>query len=267
MSDFIIKSENGLWYGVFPRLEALSVVHGFTCRLHGESDLVPGELNMALHVGDNKAKVIANRGKVAIALDFELDKATTCEQVHGNNIVLVTKENIGSGAKDYTRTIGAADGLVTNLRQVPLMLFFADCVPIILADTKGDTVAVIHAGWRGSVSQIAAKAVEIMIDSYGVQARNIVAAIGPSIGPSSYEVDKTVWDSAEKYHDCFVPTTPGHWYLNLWQLNRKQLEAKGLLANNIMCADVCTLTNKELYFSYRAEKGKTGRLAAVAYKK
>ena len=267
MSDFVIKNQNGIWYGVFPRLEALNIVHGFTCRIHGESDLVPGELNMALHVGDNADKVVANRNKVATALEFDLNKATTCEQVHGNNIALVTRENMGSGAKKYAQTICAADGLVTNLRQAPLMLFFADCVPVLLADSQGDTVAVIHAGWRGSVTDIAAKAVDIMINNYGVQVENIVAAIGPSIGPSSYEVDKSVWDAAENYHDCFVPTTPGHWHLNLWQLNRKQLEAKGLLVSNIMCAEVCTFDNKELYFSYRAEKGKTGRLAAIAYKK
>jgi len=267
MSDFVLKQENGIWYGVFPRLEALNIVHGFTCRLHGQSDLVPGELNMALHVGDNVQKVIANRKKAAMALGFDLNKVTTCAQVHGNNIALVTKENMGSGATDYAQTIGFADGLVTNLKQIPLMLFFADCVPVILADRQGDTIALIHAGWRGSLGDITAKAVEVMINNYGVKVENIVAAIGPSIGPCCYEVDKSVWNAATRYHDCFVPTTHGHWLLNLWQINRKQLEAKGLLASNIMCADVCTFTNKELYFSYRAENGKTGRLAAIAYKK
>lgn len=267
MSDFILKQENGLWYGVFPRLEALNVVHAFTCRMHGQSDLVAGELNMALHVGDNTQKVIANRKKVAMALGFDLNKVTTCAQVHGNNIACVTAKNSGSGARDYTESIVAVDGLVTNLKQVPLMLFFADCVPVLLADQKGDTIAVIHAGWRGSVGNIAARAVEVMIDKYGVQVENILAAIGPSIGPGCYEVDKSVWEVASDYHDCFVPTTSGHWYLDLWQINRKQLAAKGLLSSNILCADVCTFTNKELYFSYRAEKCKTGRLAAVAYKK
>jgi hypothetical protein len=267
MSDFILKQKNGIWYGVFPRLEAINIVHAFTCRMHGQSDITVGGLNMALHVGDDKDKVLANRHKVATALDFNLNRATTCAQVHGNNIVSVTEENMGSGATNFAETIRDADGLVTNINRAPLMLFYADCVPIILIDTKGESIAVVHAGWRGSISDIAAKAVDIMIRDYGALSENILAAIGPSIGACCYEVDEVVWNAAPKYHDCFVPTTPGHWHFNLWQVNRLQLEAKGVLSNNILCAEVCTFDNKELFFSYRAEKGKTGRLAAIAYRK
>ena len=267
MSDFVLKQKNGVWYGVFPRLEALNIVHAFTCRMHGQSEIVPGELNMALHVGDKTDKVLANRQKVADALNFNLNKATTCAQVHGNHIVSVTEKNMGSGATDFSETIGNADGLVTNMKQVPLMLFYADCVPVILIDVKGDSIAIVHAGWRGSISDIAAQAVDIMISKYKASAENIVAAIGPSIGACCYEVDETVWNAAPKYHDCFVPTTKGHWHFNLWQVNRKQLEEKGVLPNNIMCAEVCTFDNKDLFFSHRAENGKTGRLAAIVYKK
>jgi polyphenol oxidase len=267
MSDFVLKQKNDVWYGVFPRLEALGVVHAFTCRMHGQSDITVNGLNMALHVGDDKDKVLANRHKVAAALNFDLTKATTCAQVHGTHIVSVTEKNMGSGAADFAETIGEADGLVTNMKQVPLMLFYADCVPVILIDTKGEAIAVVHAGWRGSVGDIAAKAVDIMINKYGALAENIVVTLGPSIGACCYEVDETVWKAAPKYHDCFEPTTLGHWHLNLWQVNRKQLEEKGVWANNILCANVCTSDNKELFFSYRAEKGKTGRLAAIAYKR
>jgi len=267
MSDFVLKQKNGIWYGVFPRLEALNIVHAFTCKMHGQSDIDRGGLNMALHVGDNRDKVLANRHKVAKALDFDLNKATTCAQVHGNNIVSVTKKNMGSGANDFAETICDADGLVTDIKKAPLMLFYADCVPVMLIDTKGESIALVHAGWRGSISDIAAKAVNIMISKYGASAENIVAAIGPSIGACCYEVDETVWNAAPKYHDCFVSTTRGHWHFNLWQVNRKQLEKKGILPNNIMCAEVCTFDNKEWFFSYRAENGKTGRLAAIVYKK
>lgn len=179
----------------------------------------------------------------------------------------MTKELIGSGALDFATTIADTDGLVTAERQVPLMLFFADCVPVLLVDTKGEAIACVHAGWRGSVGSIAAKAVTVMQEQFGAQPENIVAAIGPSIGPCCYEVDSKVWEQAPVYHRCFAATRPGHWQLDLWQVNRQQLEEAGLRPEHILCAGYCTSHHVDRYFSYRAEVGKTGRLAALIYKK
>ena len=266
MAEFVFKTCNGIRFGYFPLLEKYGIVHGFTCRVGGTSDLVPGGLNMALHVGDTKEKVLANREKVAETLAFDLARATTCAQVHGNNIVAVTENLIGKGAFDYKDTIPDTDGLVTDLPRVPLMLFFADCVPVMLIDTKSKATALVHAGWRGAVGNIAAKGARLLHDKYGTEMKNIMAAIGPSIGPCCYEVDKNVWDKAEEFHACFVSGRVNHWLLDLWQVNRVQLERLGIPAKNILCANCCTMDNTDEYFSYRAEKGKTGRLAAIIYR-
>ena len=107
----------------------------------------------------------------------------------------------------------------------------------------------------------------VEVREFGVDLKNLVAAIGPSIGPCCYEVDDVVYEQGKNYYDCFMPTTVGHWRLDLWRMNELQLLEKGLLSENILRADVCTEDNKELFFSYRGENGKTGRLAAVIFRK
>ncbi|MGE4588201.1 MAG: peptidoglycan editing factor PgeF [Acidaminococcaceae bacterium] len=263
MAEFLLRESNGIWYGFFPMLEKLGFTHGFTCRLHGNSDLSVGGLNMALHVGDAQQKVVQNRKTVADALSIDAKRITTCEQIHGSNTAVVTTRKIGSGAFDFSDTIAGTDALITREKAVPLMLFFADCVPVIFADPITGAVGVAHAGWRGSVAGIGAKTVRRMVEEFGCVPENLLAAIGPSIGPCCYEVDEAVYEQAKEFDACFSPVSPGHWQLNLWKMNEVQLLQEGLKAENITCANICTADNKELFFSYRAERGKTGRLAAV----
>ena len=263
MAEFLLRESNGIWYGFFPVLEKLGFTHAFTCRFHGSSDLPSGGLNMALHVGDAQQKVVQNRKAVADALSMDAEKITTCEQIHGSNIVEVTTEKIGRGACDFSDTIEATDALITREKAVPLMLFFADCVPVVFADPVTGAVGAAHAGWRGSVAGIAAKTVRKMVEDFGVVPENLLAGIGPSIGSCCYEVDSAVYEQAKEFDNCFTPAKPGHWQLDLWEMNRQQLLQEGLKPENIMCAGICTADNKELFFSYRAEAGRTGRLAAV----
>ena len=267
MDEFLLREKAGIWYGFFPKLEQLGFAHAFTCRVRGNSTIVPGTLNMALHVGDEPQKVLLNRKAVARALAIDAAAITTCEQVHGSKVEIVTKERIGSGALAFPEAIAGTDALITVEKNAPLMLFFADCVPVILADPVTGAVGVAHAGWRGSVAGIAAKTAERMVREFGVDLKNLIAAIGPSIGPCCYEVDDVVYEQGKNYYDCFMPTTVGHWRLDLWRMNELQLLEKGLLSENILRADVCTEDNKELFFSYRGENGKTGRLAAVIFRK
>ena len=267
MSEFVIAHRGDIEIGYFPVLEQYGVVHGFTLRHHGQSDIVKGTLNMALHVGDDCQKVLLNRAKVAQALDYDPKKATTCAQVHGNKVVVVTPDLVGKGALDYADTIQNTDGLITTEKNAPLMLFFADCVPVMLIDIKSQAFALVHAGWRGAVSKIGAIALHAMEQTYGTQPKNVMVAIGPSIGPCCYEVDETVFTKAPGFEQCFTPGRPGHWHLNLWQVNRQQLEEAGVPSENILTSAYCTRDHVDQYFSYRAEKGKTGRLAAVIYRK
>ena len=267
MADWSILHKDSLDFGYFPAWEALGVVHGFTCRQGGESDIVPGSLNMALHVGDDPEKVIRNREKVAAALGFSLESTVTCAQVHGTHVVPVTQAQAGRGAYDLSATIPDADGLITDCRNLPLMLFYADCVPVLLVDRKGPAFGVVHAGWRGSVGRIVQKAIRTMKDTYGTRPENLTAGIGPSIGPCCYEVDERVHEQALDFPTCFQPHGEGHYLLDLWQLNKLQLLEAGVPEQHILTAGVCTCHHVNQFFSHRKEKGKTGRLAAILYRK
>ena len=260
MEKFIITQKNNIWYGTFPALEEAGFINTCSCRLHGESDVVPGTLNLALHVGDDVEKVLRNRRAFAEAIGVDANRFTTCQQVHGSKVVQVTEELVGSGALDFANTIADTDALITNLPDVPLMLFYADCVPVLLADLETGAIGLAHAGWRGTVANIGAKTLAAMGEAFGTKPENVLAAIGPSIGACCYEVDDFVRDQASDYEKFFAPKGGGKYQLDLWGMNAKQLQEAGVPEGNIATAGVCTNDNVELFCSYRAEQGKTGRM-------
>ena len=260
MEKFIITQKNNIWYGLFPALEEAGFVNACSCRLHGESDVVEGTLNLALHVGDDVEKVLRNRKAYAEAIGVDANRFTTCQQVHGSKVVQVTKELVGSGAKDFANTIADTDALITNLSDVPLMLFYADCVPVLLVDLETGAIGLAHAGWRGTVANIGAKTLAAMGEAFGTKPENVLAAIGPSIGACCYEVDDFVRDQASGYEEFFAPEGGGKYQLDLWGMNAKQLQEAGVPEENITVAGICTNDNVELFCSYRAEQGKTGRM-------
>ena len=260
MEKFIITQKNNIWYGIFPALEEAGFVNACSCRLHGESDIVEGTLNLALHVGDDVEKVLRNRKAFAEAIGVDANRFTTCQQVHGSKVVQVTEELVGSGALDFANTIADTDALSTNLPDVSLMLFYADCVPVLLADLETGAIGLAHAGWRGTVANIGTKTLAAMGEAFGTKPENVLAAIGPSIGACCYEVDDFVRDQANGYEDFFAPKGGGKYQLDLWGMNAKQLQEAGVSEGNITVAGVCTNDNVELFCSYRAEQGNTGRM-------
>lgn len=257
---FTLKNNNNIWYGAFPAFEQAGFVNACSCRLHGESDIVPGTLNLALHVGDDVEKVLSNRKVFAEAIGVDAKRFTTCQQVHGSKVTLVTKELVGSGATDFANTIADTDALITNLPNVPLMLFYADCVPVLLADLESGAIGLAHAGWRGTVATIGAKTLAAMGEAFGTKPHNVLVGIGPSIGVCCYEVDDFVRDQAKGYEEFFAPKGGGKYQLDLWGMNARQLVEAGVPAENIAISSVCTNDNVELFCSYRAEQGKTGRM-------
>ena len=268
MQDFIITQKNNLWWGSFPRLTQAGFGNACSCRLHGASAVTEGTLNLALHVGDEAELVLQNRCRFAQVLGLDASKFTTCEQVHGSKVVVIDEALVGAGATTLADTIKETDALVTNLANVPLLLFFADCVPLLFVDERQGVCAVAHAGWRGTVAQIGRKTVETMQQAFGSRPEDIVAAIGPSIGQCCYEVDDFVRSKAAGYEQFFAPRAekPGKYLLDLWGYNREVLLNAGLKAENILTAGVCTEHNHEMFCSYRAEQGKTGRMGVCLYR-
>jgi len=265
--DFKLTSHNNIWFGYFSGFEKAGFTSACSCRFHGESDIVPGTLNLALHVGDSSQKVIRNRQKFAEAIGVKAEQFTTCAQVHGNNVQVITENLTGSGALNFADTIPETDALVTDLANVPLLLFFADCVPVLLADPETGAIGLAHAGWRGTAAQIVKKTVTVMQENFGVKPENLLAAIGPSIGGCCYEVDDMVRDQMPDYSSCFTERCDGKYWLDLWQVNRRQLLEVGIVASNISIAGICTNHNPELFCSYRYENGRTGRMGVCLCRK
>lgn len=266
-NDFKLTSQNNIWFGYFERFEQAGFTTACSCRLHGESDIVPGTLNLALHVGDNPQKVLRNRQRFAKAIGINEERFTTCAQVHGSKVQVITEDLIGSGAFSFADTVPETDALIANLADVPLLLFYADCVPVLLADPKTGTIGLAHAGWRGTAAQIARKAVAAMQEAFGVRPENLLAAIGPSIGDCCYEVDDVVKRQMQEYTTCFTEKCNGKYWLDLWQVNRQQLMETGVVPSNISMAGVCTNHNPELFCSYRYENGRTGRMGVCLCRK
>jgi YfiH family protein len=257
--------QNGIWCGFFKKFEELSIKHGVSTRLGGSSTGPFASLNLGLHTGDDAEKVKHNRQRFSQAAGVDFAKVTTAEQIHGDKVVAVTAEHAGLGALEYNQAIRGVDALITNVPGVPLMLFFADCVPILIADPVHKAIGISHAGWKGTVAAIAAKTVRMMENEYGTRAGDCIAGIGPSIGQCCYEVDEVVVKRLKEfpYWKELVRPQANRWQLDLWEANRRQLITAGVLNENIIVSGICTACNTELFFSYRAENGYTGRIGAV----
>lgn len=265
MSDFILKrGENGVWFGHFPALSGIK--HGISTRLGGVSEAPFVSLNLGLHTGDEAHKVVENRERFCQAIGVALTNVVTAQQVHGDKISVVTASEAGCGAKEYSSALAGVDAIVTNQPDLPLMLFFADCVPVIIYDPSKHVVAVSHAGWKGTVAKIAAKTISAMAAQYNVDPGDCLVAIGPSVGPCCYEVDQVVLNKLKEsfaYWEQFVTPKNSKWMLDLWEANVTQLTEVGVKRQNIFVSGICTSCNTELFYSHRAEKGCTGRLGAL----
>lgn len=239
----------------------------FTTRLGGVSSGPWMGLNLGLHVGDKREDVIANRELTACEWGVSLDQWVCGEQVHGNRVAVVKQDDRGRGARAHEDAIKGVDALVTDVRGVVLATFAADCVPILLLDPVQKAVAVIHAGWKGTMQQIAKETVRTMQEAYGSRPEHLLAAIGPAIDDCCYEVDQHVFipfvDVYPKGQDFFHKNASDKWQLTIPDANAEILQESGLLPEHISREGGCTSCNTRLFFSHRAEKGKTGRHAGL----
>lgn len=268
MNNFTLEnSQNGLKIGQFQHFYGLPVRHGFSTRIGGVSRSPYSSLNLGLHTGDDPMAVKTNRQMFSNAVDIDFFSVVTAEQTHSDNIALVTNLDAGRGCTSYDDSIKNTDALITNTPNLPLMLFFADCVPVMVLDPIKKAIAVIHAGWKGTVAKIAQKTILKMQEVFGTVSSDCLVGIGPSIGPCCYEVDRTVVSNLKHnftdWNKLVEQVNSEHWKLNLWMANKLQLEEVGVNSSNIIISGLCTACNTNLFFSHRAEHGRTGRLGAV----
>ena len=189
---------------------------------------------------------------------FNYDNIVYNTQVHGADVRIV------ESGDDFTENGKEADGLITNLRNTPLLIFTADCVPVVFYDKKQGVVALAHAGWRGTYGNIAGEMVDIMTDKYGCEVVDIKTIIGPSVSVDNYEVS---YDLIEKFSALevqgYYKEVDGKYYLDLWKLNKELLKKCGILEDNIKIIDFCTVRDNDKFFSYRLDNATSKRIGTV----
>ena len=242
--------------------EFASIKHFVSTRVSGFSPPPFDSLNLGLHVGDDADSVLKNRIRLASEVGIPPRNFTFAEQVHGTNIAVIRSEHRGSGAMDYETAIGSTDAMITNVPDICLTVVVADCVPILLFDPRQNVVAAVHAGWKGTAGDIASKTIRKMGEAFDSRPEDIVAGIGPSIGPCCYQVGSIEVEEFKETDEVVSGISDdGRAYLNLWEANRRQLLESGVEANNIEVAGVCTCCNSDKFFSHR-KHAPTGRFAA-----
>jgi len=202
---------------------------------------------------------------VAAALKVDPDHVCCARQVHGRRVQCIDELPAAeSGAP--CRVCGECDALITNQPGITLLIRVADCVPIILYDPVLRVVAVVHAGWKGTLADIAGATVTRMCTHYGCSARDILAGIGPSIGPCCFNVNEDVAKQFRKAYcaDTCVLTGLDGIKVDLPGANRVALLRSGLLEHNVEMSGYCTACRLDIFFSHRGEKGDTGRFGLFA---
>jgi len=218
--------------------------------------------SLALHTGENPEKIVANRKKIISGMELNGKlHFVVAKQVHSDRITVITQSET-RGWEGIEDAVEECDAMMTNVKGLVLTILTADCVPILMYDRKKKVVAAVHAGWKGTHSQIVFKTVRKMVETYGSDPTDIVAGIAPSIGKCCYEVDEDVAKYFIGIPDALEPKG-GKYMLDLPAVNYYQLINAGLLETNIELSSVCTACEVENFFSYRKEHGCSGRFMSL----
>ena len=191
--------------------------------------------------------------------EFKLTNLTRNSQIHSSIVNKIDENNIGQ------RIDG--DALITNIKEVPLLILTADCVPIIIIDPKNKAIGVAHAGWKGTYDKIGQKTIEAMIKNYNTNPEDLICVIGPSIGPCCYEVSK---DLVEKFNinlanhsGKFDIIKEDKNYLDLWKINKLILKDCKVKEENIINLQICTSCNHDKFYSYRRHNKTSKRIGTM----
>lgn len=245
------------------------LVHGLSTRHGGVSRGPFATLNLGWTVGDERDRVEGNYQLLCAALAVPRGDLTTTWQVHGRQIVTAAAGDRGS-------MIAKADGIVTDVPNLPITQRYADCTPVLVYDWRRHAVGMVHAGWRGTVAGVSSALVTALTAAYGSQVDDLVAVVGPAIGPCCYQVGPEVVAAVQQAFPGVDHLLVGHAaspanghdgagpanvHFDLWEANRWQLARAGI--GHIEVSGVCTRCRRDVYFSHRGDAGHTGRFAAV----
>ena len=242
--------------------ENISVPHCFTTRYGGVSTGSQSSLNLAIGRGDSRENVEANLRILGNALGFEPEKLVMTRQIHSDIVRVVTDADCnGFFHKDYPE----CDALVTNTPGVTLMVFTADCTPILFYDPVTGAVGAAHAGWRGTAQDIAGKVIAAMVENFGCEAGNIRCAIGPNLGKCHFATDGDVPHALIGTYGrealLYMEKREGKFYPDLKAINALALVRRGV--NDIEVSDACTWCESDRFWSHRVTQGDRGSQGAL----
>ena len=255
---YVMSQKAGLAFFQSLNLAAFDfVTHAFCTRLGGLSAGPYGGLNLGDQGGDDPARVEGNWQTLARAFDIPRKTFFPLRQVHGNGVLVLDGHEPRAGG------VAPPDGdaVITDRPGLALCIRTADCVPILLLDQERRVVAAVHAGWKGTAQKITIRTVEVMVDRFASVPMDLVAAVGPAVGPCCYEVDEPVVAALGGPGDAFCKSAErkDRWMLDLPGLNEAHLLAAGLRPEGITRMDLCTACRPDLFFSHRRDGERTGR--------
>lgn len=265
-AEAIQREAGGITTVIFPRLADENVLrHAVSTRTGGVSRGSYQSLNISHKVQDDFSRVGENRTLLSKAFGMDLAKMVHVDQVHGDRVLKLDAANRPSQGG----SLGEGDGIITAEKGIPIMLLVADCLPILFYDPTHQAVGLAHAGWRGTVSHVAAKTLLAMGEAYGTRPEEVRAVLGPCIGACCYEVGEDVLKEFLEIfpwaQEVLKPSSKGHWKLDLAESNARQLLEIGLKDDNLIRSGLCTIRHNGLFYSHRAEahgSQATGRFGA-----
>jgi len=214
--------------------------------------------NLAFHVNDIESNVILNHRILANDLGYNVNTLVHMKQIHSNDVIVVTKKH------DFSHP-PTCDALITNKKNIPLMVMVADCAPLLFYDTQKDTIAVAHAGRVGAFKNIVKNVLQTFTEDFKADISDIIVSIGPSIGVCCYEVGNEIYEEAKELDLDFAITVQNErYFLDIRKILKKQLLEAGVAEKNIEISPLCNACNTQDFYSYRVEK-ETGRFAGVIF--
>ena len=242
--------------------EGICVPHCFTTRFGGVSQGPLSSMNLAIKLDETEENVIQNYRILGDALGFDLSDLVLTRQTH-SDIVRVVTHNDCSGC--FHRDYPECDALVTNDPGTALVIFTADCTPMLFHDPVTGAVGAAHAGWRGTAAHIGAKTVQAMVREFGCDPKNIRAAIGPNIGPCHFETDADVPEAILAAYgaeaEVFITQKGAKYFLDLKQINALSLKRAGV--THIDISQDCTMCSPDRFWSHRVTGGIRGSQGAI----
>ena len=242
--------------------EGISVPHCFTTRVGGVSIGALDSLNLGMHRGDPPENVAENYRILSEAIGFDPENLVLTRQIH-SDIVRVVDRSCHLGVDHHAYP--DCDALVTNDPGTALVVFTADCTPILLEDPVTGAVGAVHAGWRGTAAAIAGKTVEAMAAHFGTDPKNICASIGPNAGVCHFETDADVPNAMlEAFGEdvkAYIHPKDNKYYVNLKEINALVLRRAGV--ENITVSEACTMCRPDLFWSHRITKGQRGAQGGI----